>query len=180
MSIFDHRIYVELRDKRIKAIVNYYGKDWFKDKKILELGCGNADIGNSFYEMGAIVTSTDARDEHLKTANKKYPHIKTILFDLELPDWPFEENYDLILHILEEFNAPNKIDFLSLDVEGVEFNILKTFPFDKYMFHYMCVEHNEGYDGVENRNKIRNLLISKGYNLIKKAEIDDFYENKNF
>ena len=98
MSIFEHDIYVELRSKRIKAIINYYGKDWFRDKKILELGCGNADIGNSFYEMGAMVTATDAREEHLKLANEKYPHIKTVLFDLELPDWPFDENYDLILH----------------------------------------------------------------------------------
>ena len=82
--------------------------------------------------------------------------------------------------VLDEFNAPNKIDFLSLDVEGVEYDILNTFPFEKYEFHYMCIEHNKGYDGVDNKNKIRELLTNKGYTLIKEDTIDDFYENKNF
>lgn len=82
--------------------------------------------------------------------------------------------------VLDEFHSPYKIDFLSLDVEGSEYNILKTFPFDKYTFHFMCIEHNECYDGSENKNNIRELLISKGYTLIKESNIDDFYENKNF
>ena len=37
-------------------------------------------------------------------------------------------------NILDKFKAPNIIDYLSLDVEGQEYNILSTFPFDKYRF----------------------------------------------
>lgn len=62
--------------------------------------------------------------------------------------------------ILDEANAPNFIEYLSLDTEGSEFDILSTHDFEKYKFGYICVEHNR----VEpNRTNIRTLLESKGY-----------------
>jgi FkbM family methyltransferase len=62
--------------------------------------------------------------------------------------------------VLEQVNAPNIIDYLSLDVEGHEWTILRNFPFDKYRFRVMTIEHN----GAEpNRTNIRKLLESKGY-----------------
>ena len=45
--------------------------------------------------------------------------------------------YDL----LQQHDAPRHIDFLSIDVENSEFDILSVFPFDKYAFDFMCVEH---------------------------------------
>jgi FkbM family methyltransferase len=62
--------------------------------------------------------------------------------------------------ILKEANAPNFIEYLSLDTEGSEFDILSTHDFETYKFGYICVEHNR----VEpNRSNIRRLLESKGY-----------------
>lgn len=410
-SIFDNFIYIELREKRINAIINFFGKDWFSNKKILELGCGHADVGIEFYKLGSDVTSTDVREEHLKVVNEKYPQLKTILFNLESPEWPFEEKYDLIIHIgtlyhlnnyeknlenclnhcdylflesivsdsddenfvryisekgddqsfvqigsrasekniekiiknnnfifhrhfssnlnstnnifdwvikntqdcvvngcnarrswfcentfksqngqdkyllsligekkngyfvelgacdgelysnsfyfekvlewngiliepnpiyweilnknrncnisnklcdsvggnevnflladamsgiindnpgywvkyhiekdkiklktsllsevLDEFKAPLNIDFLSLDVEGSEYDILSTFPFDKYTFDFMCIEHNERWRKDDNKFKIRDILINNGYKLIRETDLDDFYK----
>lgn len=44
--------------------------------------------------------------------------------------------------LLEENNAPHVIDFLSIDTEGSEFNILSTFNFDKYRPLVVTAEHN--------------------------------------
>ena len=52
--------------------------------------------------------------------------------------------------ILDTNNAPKFIDFLSIDTEGSEYDILSAFDFSKYTFGYICVEHNH----IENnRNK---------------------------
>ena len=54
---------------RMNGIKKYILPDYFKDKTLLELGCGYADIGNMFYKLGSIVTSSDARKEHLNVVN---------------------------------------------------------------------------------------------------------------
>lgn len=75
--------------------------------------------------------------------------------------------------ILDEIEAPSIIDYLSLDVEGAELEILTTFPFDRYKFRTMTIEINgaqpEGDD-------IRKLLESKGYTFdCSLKELDDCY-----
>lgn len=86
--------------------------------------------------------------------------------------------------VLDNFNAPKIIDYLSLDVEGQEYNILKTFPFDKYKFRCITVEHNEPHVGPTQQMMIRELLEKNGYKFIKGNDdvnnwghgpIDDFY-----
>lgn len=91
--------------------------------------------------------------------------------------------------VLERFNAPKIIDYLSLDVEGQEYNILKTFPFDTYSFRCMTIEHNEPHIGSEMQMNIRKLLESHGYRFVKGNDdvqnwrhgpIDDFYIHPEF
>lgn len=77
--------------------------------------------------------------------------------------------------ILDMANAPNFIEFLSLDTEGSEYEILKCHDFDKYLFGYICVEHN--FIDV-NRKKIRELLESKGYIFYRQNNVDDDYIHK--
>lgn len=99
MGIFDVPIYVELKKKRIAAIVNHFGKEWFDGKRLLELGCGHADMGNEFHLLGATVTVTDARKKHLEAVKEKYPYLDRVLYDLNSPEWPFRKDYDLILNM---------------------------------------------------------------------------------
>jgi FkbM family methyltransferase len=86
--------------------------------------------------------------------------------------------------IFDSFNAPSIIDYLSLDVEGQEYNILKTFPFDKYKFRCITVEHNAPHIGPTQQMLIRDLLEKNNYKYIKGNDdihnwghgpIDDFY-----
>ena len=74
-----------------------------------------------------------------------------------------------LLDLLREHNAPNHIDFLSVDTEGSEFEILNAFDFSKYSFGAICVEHNY----TATRAKVRDLLLSKGYRQVY-SELSDF------
>ncbi len=95
-----------------------------------------------------------------------------------------KKNTTTLAKVLDSVSAPEVIDYLSLDVEGQEYSILSTFPFDKYKFRCMTVEHNAPHIGINNQMKIRGLLEANGYNYVKGNDdvlnwgcgpIDDFY-----
>ena len=75
--------------------------------------------------------------------------------------------------LLDKYSAPRSIDYLSIDSEGSEFEILNAFDFEKYSFSVITCEHNY----TSAREKICELLTSKGY--IRKYEElslwDDWY-----
>lgn len=72
--------------------------------------------------------------------------------------------------LLDEYEAPKFIEYLSLDTEGSEYEILKTFNFDKYQFGLIDIEHNHD---KEKRANIKDLLLSKGYKYIGQNGCDD-------
>ena len=83
--------------------------------------------------------------------------------------------YDL----LEKYNAPSIIDYLSIDTEGGEYEILSEFFKTNLKYHVglITVEHNYI---EENREKLFQLLSRNGYN--RKFEYlsawDDFYKKE--
>lgn len=91
--------YLEWTHKRIKGIVDFYGHEFMRHKKVLDVGCGNCDIGGALSRLGANVTALDIKQDSLKTVSKKYPSIKTVKADLDI-SWPFHAtNFDLILSL---------------------------------------------------------------------------------
>lgn len=95
---FDGR-YLEWNQKRIKGIIDFYSHKFFFYKKICDLGCGYGDISASLLRLGADITAIDARQEHLKIINKKYPEIKTIKADLDKGLPSLNKKFDLILDL---------------------------------------------------------------------------------
>jgi hypothetical protein len=73
--------------------------------------------------------------------------------------------------VLRECAAPRIIDYWSLDTEGSELAILRSFPFDEYAFRVLTVEHNR----LSSREQLRLLLERNGYRRIRALEIDDCY-----
>ncbi len=69
--------------------------------------------------------------------------------------------------ILIEARAPRQIDFLSLDVEGAEIEVLKGIDHNQFRFTYMCIESR----GIE---KIEHFLNEKGYEMIEKITFHDY------
>lgn len=61
--------------------------------------------------------------------------------------------------LLERHGAPREIDYLSIDTEGAEYEILRDFPFESWRFRVITCEHNWGPD----RAATQALLASHGY-----------------
>jgi hypothetical protein len=74
--------------------------------------------------------------------------------------------------ILERAKAPPFIHFVSLDIEGAEYEALRGFPFDRYKIGALDVEHN--YEEPK-RSQILALMKAHGYKRVNSWEQDDFY-----
>jgi len=78
-----------------------------------------------------------------------------------------------LLDMLDKYQAPRLIDFLSIDTEGSEYEILRDFDFSRYHFRVITCEHNY----TPMREKIYELLTRNGYTRVF-TEIsfnDDWY-----
>ena len=80
-----------------------------------------------------------------------------------------------LLDLLDSHNAPRVIDYLSIDTEGSEYEILEAFDFAKYSFNVITCEHNY----TSNREKIYSLLTAHGYVRVhdQLSQFDDWYIN---
>ena len=82
--------------------------------------------------------------------------------------------------ILQEHNV-DKIDFMNLDIEGHELEVIKTINFEKTKIHYICVEmikHNDL--SKMNSKKIETLLENNNFDLVKKFGFNYIFRNKEF
>jgi len=117
------------------------------------------DIANSSDLLSGISANIDCHKSSVDL-NKTTISVKTISFN----------------DLLETYNLPLFIDYLSLDTEGSELEILKSVNLQKYTFGLIDVEHNY----VEpRRTQIRELLTSNGYVYIRENLYDDCYQHKS-
>lgn len=75
--------------------------------------------------------------------------------------------------LLERHAAPRQIDYLSIDTEGSELDILRAFDFDRHIFSVITCEHNYS----SNRNDLYQLLVRHGYMRVFEglSRWDDWY-----
>jgi FkbM family methyltransferase len=108
-------------------------------------------------ELSTIESFSD-KDVHknIRQAGKKY-EVQTISL------------YDLLI----KHRAPKYIDYLSIDTEGSEYEILEDFDFSKFNFAIITVEHNY----TSQRELIFTLLTRHGYKRKYEniSEFDDWY-----
>lgn len=72
---------------------------------------------------------------------------------------------------LYECCAPKTIDYMSLDVEGHEYEIMAEFPFDEYKILSMNIERPN--------KKLQNLLRKKNYKPVARNQCDWFYLHRS-
>jgi FkbM family methyltransferase len=75
--------------------------------------------------------------------------------------------------LLRDARAPSIIDYLSVDTEGSEFDILSGFDFRNYDVRLITVEHNY----TPRRQEIYNLLVRNGFRrrFEHLSDFDDWY-----
>jgi FkbM family methyltransferase len=117
------------------------------------------DIANNFDLISGISDHIDLHKSSVD-ANKTVIQVQTIS----------------LLDVLDKANAPSFIEYMSLDTEGSELEILKNFDFGKYTFGLIDVEHNF----IEpRRTEIKNLLLSNGYIYKGPNNWDDMYKHSS-
>ncbi len=102
-------------------------------------------------------------DEHKKRIDSEieYFNQKSIEIQVQCID---------INSLLLKYNLYN-IDFLSIDIEGGEIEVLKKIDFSKFKIDYISVENNY------NNSEIRETLKKSNFTLINRLNIDDIYKN---
>jgi FkbM family methyltransferase len=94
-------------------------------------------------ELSAIAADT-AMNDHFADLRRKAKSITLTTISLD--------------DLLDRYDAPAVIDYISIDTEGNEFEILSSFDFDRRRFKLISVEQNK-----DTEHKIQKLLESKHY-----------------
>ena len=78
-----------------------------------------------------------------------------------------------LIDLLRKHESPKRIDYMSIDTEGSEWDILRDFPFKNYEIGVLTIEHNFNL----NREKIQKLLFANGFKQIyyDLSEIEDWF-----
>ena len=79
--------------------------------------------------------------------------------------------------LLQEHGAPDTIDYLSVDTEGSEFEILSAFDFSRRFVRCLTVEHNF----TPMRESLHGLLTAQGYirRFPEFTRFDDWYVHRD-
>lgn len=103
------RTYLDWRARRIEKLLEIYGTEYFKGRRVLELGCGHGDIGAFFADLGAEVLCVDGRVRNINYAKLRHravPRLSFVQMDLEqdfaaLGRFDLLINFGLIYHLRE-------------------------------------------------------------------------------
>lgn len=91
---------------------------------------------------------------------------------------PTTATYSVITVSLQDLlirhDAPRIVDYLSLDTEGSEGDILEPFDFDKHQFRIVTCEHN--HNGSRRQN-VKDILTRNGYRRVCESlsDFEDWY-----
>lgn len=132
-----------------KKLVKYRKRD-----KCLNVGVGLVNDSNaSYYQMSESTLNTFSKEEALllqSTSSKK------IISECKVPILSFSS----IMSHLER--RPN---FISFDIEGVDYEVLKSFQFEEYRPEVFCIEtltYSENKQETK-KTEIINLMLDRGY-----------------
>lgn len=134
-------------------------------QNIVNCACGDKDIDNqdftivniSFGEEGA-VSSLKVDERLLKSHSHLINHIKETKVNVRKLDT-----------ILSEFDFMKQIDFITIDTENTELDVLKGFDIARWNPKLMIIENNY------NEPFIEQYLTNFGYIKIKRYHVNDFY-----
>jgi FkbM family methyltransferase len=104
----------------------------------------------------------------VRDSNTSFRIIKTV----ELPVRRLETILD------ENIPGEQKISFMSIDVEGLDLDVLESNNWEKYSPEMMLVETSVTAEGIAIESPIHIFLVSKGYQFVAKTYRTSFYKLK--
>ncbi len=130
-----------------------------------------------FSESGKNLYFTETRLGEFSFLNEYPPHDKVVgkqIANERINGKIYKVETISLNDLLQKYNCPKIFDYLSIDTEGTEYEIIKNLNFNKYTSKIITIEHN--YNEVE-RNKIYNLLTKHNYSRVLEEVScwDDWY-----
>lgn len=115
---------------RLNKIINIFGKDWFQNKKILELGACHGHIGIELLQLGADVTFTDLRQNNLDIIKNQLEDLNYFDPNLQVLNqeekYRFPNSFDLTLHLGVLYHIENWKQDLECALNTSKLVILET------------------------------------------------------
>ena len=122
---------------------------------------------------GERVMFTEMLDSHLSTISQFQEHDGHAFVRQATVAGRYEVDTVSLNDLLDGHKAPMVVDYLSLDTEGSESDILSAVNFKAHTFRTITVEHNS----TSSRDEIYSLLTKNGYRrvLTEFSAFDDWY-----
>ena len=181
----------------------YFFSDYQKKGTFIEIGGGNGeDLSNTYilekkFKWKGVICEPDSRlHENILAKRKCFLEIKPISkFHNENIYFHFKGLYDSyssykyspfrkvlksisLNNLIKKYQLGKNINYISIDTEGNELDIIKNFNFKKYNVKIFTIEHNFR---KTVREKIYKILIKNNYKRVFKyiSYMDDWYIKKN-
>jgi len=168
------KYHADWQNRRISFMLGLYGSDFFRNKKILELGSYNGYIGNYFAETcNSIVTSVEGRQENVDAIKVDYPLVEAVCADLDTPDWDFGEydiiiNYGLYYH-LQHYHKQHLVNC----IQNCDFMFFETVIFDSFESEISFNSESgddqslSGVGGTPSTSYVENIFKENNCNFVK-------------
>jgi len=158
-----HGINVEPTPSQIKKFYSSRKRDINIDAAV-----GTSDDPLTFYLFNEPALNSFDKELSLSRENDKYKIIDKVEIPLEK-----------LSSILDK-NLPEgtEISFMTIDVEGVDFEILESNDWQKYKPKFILIEDDIDFENIT-QNKIYNYLKDKGYRLVGKTLRTTIYKKIN-
>jgi len=154
---------------------NLQSIDKFKKKRAkdinINLGVGNTSGTLRFYKFFPDTLSTFSEEESNNYLKQGYKLRDTIDIKVEK-----------LSNILNKFINKKKIDFISIDTEGFDLEVLKSNDWEKYKPKCVCIEtesHDIESQKTEYKRKCHTFLLNIGYKLYIDNGLNSIYVHQN-
>jgi hypothetical protein len=165
---------------RLKFILSKYPSEFFKGKRILELGACNGYFSAYFQSLGAEVLAVEGRLDNIEKIKEYYPTVNVEHADLDTIDWQWGKwdiiiNFGLYYH-LEKFHK----EHLQNCLNNCELILFETVVYDSYKSE-LFFRDETGYDqslsnmgGNPTTSYIEDIFKSKNrnYEIFKSSELN--------
>lgn len=144
-----------------------------KHDTVLNVGTGaKTDMQSNYYRMTASTLNTFSKSEAERYASNTGYGQQKIEEVLRVPIISINE-------ILKK-HAHKKINLLSLDIEGLDFELLQSLDFDTYNPDILCIETSRCVDNrrIEQDKDMINFILTKGYHLYADTSLNSIFINK--
>ena len=143
--------------------------------KVLCYACVSKDYKKKFVEMIYSDSMTVANDLESDIKNPEEHAQKGKDFLSEHEDiFKFKAQAETLTNIINDNSDVAIIDFISLDVEGAEIEVLKGLDFKEITIKYLLIESRD-------LKKLEPFLVNFGFILIDKLSVHDYlFVNKQF